>query len=220
MRRSTKSELRMLREVVHYFGRRTKCFFCHQPLLEAPSASFGHRDHAPIRTRLCIHHVDEDRENNQDSNLKPAHSRCHKRFHARKQTREGNKFKGETMKTKKGSEEKLAKKSTKKVEAKKSNKKSGPAVGKVLGFYRTTSAKGKIAAELAANGKIKVAVAQKLAGKKDATGILRRIRVKGKKTGMWTAFPSKKTDGLWLIKDINSACLKAAKASKKKEEAA
>ena len=123
---------------------------------------------------------------------------------------------------KKSTEEKLSKKSNKtaKVEktAKKSKKSSGPASGKVLGFYRTSSAKGKIAAEFAANGKITVKAAQKLAGKKSAEGILSRIRIKGKKTGMWKAFPSKKTEGLWLIKDINAACLKAAKAKVKKEE--
>lgn len=85
MRRSTKAELRMLREMMWHFGTITKCRFCHEPLLVLPKgARFGERDHSPVKARLAIHHEDEDHENNKPSNRKPAHSTCHKRHHAKK----------------------------------------------------------------------------------------------------------------------------------------
>ena len=88
MRKSTRAELRMLRELGWHFGLRTRCRFCKKPLLEIPDGvelQFGARDLPPIRTALAIHHEDEVRENNEDSNRKPAHSECHKRYHARLQ---------------------------------------------------------------------------------------------------------------------------------------
>lgn len=86
MRRSTKAELRMLREMIWYFGIKIKCFFCKEPLLSMKKrkAQFGARDHPPVKEKLAIHHEDEDRENNDPSNLKPCHSTCHKRHHAKK----------------------------------------------------------------------------------------------------------------------------------------
>lgn len=85
MRSSTKSEIRMLREMIWHFGTITKCRFCKKPLLEAArNFQYGARDFPPVKERLAIHHEDEVRGNNDASNRKPAHSKCHKSYHAKK----------------------------------------------------------------------------------------------------------------------------------------
>lgn len=87
MRRSTASELRMLREIVWHYGLIKKCPFCEKPLLEqgANDLKFGERQFPPVKTKLAIHHEDGDHSNNDPKNRKPAHQSCHKRYHIRLQ---------------------------------------------------------------------------------------------------------------------------------------
>jgi len=87
MRRSTKSELRMLREIVWHIGTIKKCFFCKKPLLDpgATAIEFGERNCPPVTIRIAIHHKNEDHEDNRPENRKLAHSKCHRRYHIRKQ---------------------------------------------------------------------------------------------------------------------------------------
>ncbi len=91
MRRSTKSELRMLREIVWHFCTIKKCFFCKQPLLEMTEKEmrFGRRDFPPVKVKLAIHHEDENRRNNSRENRKPAHSKCHRRHHIKQLRKKG-----------------------------------------------------------------------------------------------------------------------------------
>jgi hypothetical protein len=106
MRRSTKAELRMLREIGWHFGTIKKCYFCKKPLLESstPGATdlkFGERSFPPIKTKLAIHHQNEDHNDNRPKNRKPAHSKCHRKYHIKiqhakaKGKRIGSKFNSE-----------------------------------------------------------------------------------------------------------------------------
>lgn len=75
----------MLREMIWYFGSKVKCYFCKKKLLTLPKgAQFGARDHSPVKERLALHHKNEDRELNDPKDVKPCHSTCHKRYHAKK----------------------------------------------------------------------------------------------------------------------------------------
>ena len=82
MRKSIRSELRMLRIVgAHYLMRHT-CEFCKKPLLESPKETLGRWGH-PIELKFTEHHRDGNRFNNRPSNRVIVHQSCHKRFHAR-----------------------------------------------------------------------------------------------------------------------------------------
>lgn len=87
MRRSTKAELRMLREITWHFGTITKCYFCKKPLLDpgATVLEFGELNSPPVKDKLVIHHSDEDHSNNEPKNRKPCHRSCHRHYHIRKQ---------------------------------------------------------------------------------------------------------------------------------------
>jgi hypothetical protein len=87
MRRSTASELRMLREIVWHIGTIKHCFFCKKLLLDpgAIDLEFGERNCPPVKIPLAIHHRNEDHEDNNPDNRKLAHSSCHKRYHVLKQ---------------------------------------------------------------------------------------------------------------------------------------
>lgn len=87
MRRSTASELRMLREMCWHWGLSKTCYFCKKPLLDAGAndLKFGERQFPPIKTKLAIHHRNGDHGDNLPKNRKPAHQACHKRFHIRNQ---------------------------------------------------------------------------------------------------------------------------------------
>ena len=84
MRKSTRSELRMLRIVASHYLTREKCFFCKKPLLEGATETEGRWGH-PIEIRVTEHHKDTVRDGkwNAPENRVMVHTNCHKRFHAR-----------------------------------------------------------------------------------------------------------------------------------------
>ena len=84
MQRATKAEFQMLREVAWFFLPITECYFCHKPLINEPleGSTFGHRRHPSIEGKLTFHHKDHNRNHNKRENLAPAHSDCHRRYHA------------------------------------------------------------------------------------------------------------------------------------------
>jgi hypothetical protein len=91
MRKSTRSELRMLREMMWHFGLTTKCYFCHKPLLKfhnditgANEPHFGDRECPPVKTVLTIHHKNEDHKDDRAKNRRPCHSSCHRRHHMKR----------------------------------------------------------------------------------------------------------------------------------------
>lgn len=77
-------ELAKLRELIDYFAEGRHCYFCHKPLVDRPNA-YGHGDGnaSPIATKLTIHHIDGNHDNNAPENKAPCHTSCHKRYHAR-----------------------------------------------------------------------------------------------------------------------------------------
>ena len=92
MRRSTKSELRMLREITWHFGTITKCFFCKKPLLDpgARDLEYGERGFPPVKVKLAIHHKNNDHGDNKPKNRKTAHSLCHRKYHIKLQHKAAN----------------------------------------------------------------------------------------------------------------------------------
>lgn len=77
-------EIRMLRELAWWFFRDRKCYFCKKRFIEeklARSLKFGRRSHKPFKQKLTQHHRDEDRQHNEDDNLKWCHQSCHKAYH-------------------------------------------------------------------------------------------------------------------------------------------
>jgi hypothetical protein len=77
------AELQMLREFYLLYAARELCFFCHKPIYASHNdVTFGHRRHTKVwELNFTVHHDDENRENNADSNLKGCHSTCHRRYH-------------------------------------------------------------------------------------------------------------------------------------------
>lgn len=89
------AELQQLREITYLLLGHKKlvvCCFCGNPLLIARgiNATYGHRRHTSITERLTVHHNDEDRENNDFSNLDLAHRECHKAYHNHKRAQNEN----------------------------------------------------------------------------------------------------------------------------------
>ena len=96
MRKSIRSELRMLREMVWHFGLVTKCCFCKKPLLKfhnditgAIEPEFGESSCPPVKTKLAIHHKNENHKDNRNKNRRPCHSRCHRRHHIKLMHKKG-----------------------------------------------------------------------------------------------------------------------------------
>ena len=89
MRKSSRSELRMLRVMMSHFGVSTDCYFCGKPLIAMADVLAadgkwhlaGKLAPLPIKTKLTIHHENGDHTDNTYENRKPCHQKCHKRFH-------------------------------------------------------------------------------------------------------------------------------------------
>jgi hypothetical protein len=83
MRRSTRQELRKLREICRDLLDGKACMFCHEPLLDTDN-HYGHGDGegSPFSaTDLTLHHKDGDHSNNAKKNRVWVHRRCHKSHH-------------------------------------------------------------------------------------------------------------------------------------------
>lgn len=80
----------MLREMAWHFGTRMGCYFCGEPLLQAVGLEFGERNFPPVKTKLAIHHINENHDDNRETNLAPAHSTCHRRHHLKQQHAKAN----------------------------------------------------------------------------------------------------------------------------------
>src|SRR5580704_2708761 len=96
MRRSIKSELRMLRVMMSHFGLITRCCFCKQSLLRLEDVVgsdgelhiAGKESPQPIKTKLTIHHENGKHRDNREENRKPCHQACHKAFHMKERQRQ------------------------------------------------------------------------------------------------------------------------------------
>jgi hypothetical protein len=87
MRKSSRSELWMLRQMMVHFGLITKCFFCNKPLLDESDVvlsdgkvHIASRSQKPIKRKLTIHHGDGVHQNNEEYNRHPCHQSCHKSY--------------------------------------------------------------------------------------------------------------------------------------------
>jgi hypothetical protein len=80
----TARELRLLREVAHFFLDGQNCYLCGKPLIEDLDTVFGNKDNRPIKVALTVHHRDESHTNNERSNRVWTHKGCHHSFHARR----------------------------------------------------------------------------------------------------------------------------------------
>ena len=85
VRKSTRQELRKLREIVHDVFDGRPCFFCAAPLLTRAAANHGDSDGPKLLDQLTLHHVDGDHQNNAPANRVWAHRFCHKRHHMQAQ---------------------------------------------------------------------------------------------------------------------------------------
>lgn len=93
-------ELQMLRELVwNLLGigdgiqncpDAPRCFVCGRHLLRAEgiNRTFGHRRHTQVKTKLTVHHIDENRDNNALYNTVIVHRACHKKYHNQKRAEE------------------------------------------------------------------------------------------------------------------------------------
>jgi hypothetical protein len=60
MNKATAQELKLLREIAHYFLDGETCHFCGKPLIEDLDKTFGDKTNRPIRAQLTVHHADKD----------------------------------------------------------------------------------------------------------------------------------------------------------------
>lgn len=93
MRKSTRREVRKLREIAHYFLEDIKCCFCRKPLLGKNRYAPGRADGSPIDIKLTQHHVDGDHYNQEKKNRKWSHDSCHRSYHLKMRHKEARKAK-------------------------------------------------------------------------------------------------------------------------------
>lgn len=88
MRKSTRSELNKLRELVHYLLAERKCCFCKQPLIEVPDGWVpGTGSGPPLKAKVAVHHKDGWEDPVKDTQL--CHRKCHLRHHAKQRIAAG-----------------------------------------------------------------------------------------------------------------------------------
>lgn len=87
MRKSTRRELRKLRELARFLLVGKQCCFCGKAILRDEEAvvEYGNADGPVLEEEIAIHHENGDHGDNRHDNLKLAHRKCHKSFHAREQ---------------------------------------------------------------------------------------------------------------------------------------
>jgi len=89
MRKSTRQELRKLREILRFLLRGKCCFFCKRKLISAKSyAKDGDGQGSPISRQLTIHHVNGNHSDDRRENKRLTHQRCHRSYEKRKWWRE------------------------------------------------------------------------------------------------------------------------------------
>lgn len=96
MRKSTRQELRKLREMVRWAFADVVCFFCHESLLfhdpehdddedddivPVDCYNPGDGESSPMDLDVTLHHKDGNHSNNDRRNHAWAHRRCHKGHH-------------------------------------------------------------------------------------------------------------------------------------------
>jgi hypothetical protein len=111
MRKSTRQELRKLREIVREVFEITKdspekgvsvnrlCFFCNEPLIDGENSYHpGDGEGSPIDSLMefTLHHKDGNHSNNKHSNRKWSHRRCHKSHHLTERHAQNRKLKAKT----------------------------------------------------------------------------------------------------------------------------
>jgi hypothetical protein len=84
MSNRTRREVGKMRELLWFLLNGKVCCFCKKPLLPKPSRKvrFGNASGEPFEVDITQHHHDEDHSNNDPSNIRLAHTTCHKRHHA------------------------------------------------------------------------------------------------------------------------------------------
>jgi hypothetical protein len=85
MRKSTRRELRKLRELVRVLLDGKRCCFCKEPLVDNTDFLPGNGEGFQISEQITIHHRNGLHEDNRQSNLRFCHRSCHKKHHAREQ---------------------------------------------------------------------------------------------------------------------------------------
>jgi hypothetical protein len=81
MRKSTRREVRKLREIAHYFLDDIKCCFCRKPLIEINTYAPGRADGSPFDFKLTQHHKNGDHYDQRKSNRCWSHDSCHRAYH-------------------------------------------------------------------------------------------------------------------------------------------
>ncbi len=100
MRKSTRQELRKLREIVREAFEDRLCPFCKEPMIsEANAYNHGDGESSPFDVDWSLHHKDGNHYNNEKRNRVWSHRRCHKAHHMterHKANRKAKKTKKET----------------------------------------------------------------------------------------------------------------------------
>jgi hypothetical protein len=82
MRKSTRQELRKLREIVREVFDGVDCRLCKEPLLDSENCyNHGDGEGSPFEVGLTLHHRDGNHSNNDRRNRVWVHTRCHKSYH-------------------------------------------------------------------------------------------------------------------------------------------
>jgi hypothetical protein len=94
MRKSTRREIRKLREMVWWAYRDVHCCFCHEPLLSQNDDDTDDEDNeivnaygdgdgeaSPMNLDVTLHHRNGNHEDNRRKNQAWSHRRCHKAHH-------------------------------------------------------------------------------------------------------------------------------------------
>lgn len=98
MRKSTRQELRKLREIARECLEGKRCFFCKELLIPEDGNHYAHGDGegSPFDVdfkKYTIHHKNGDHDDNRKRNRKWSHTKCHKSFHLTLRHKQNRKLK-------------------------------------------------------------------------------------------------------------------------------